>query len=83
MKLETYNSQTTLEVFKKLGFEIVVENEYVYYLFHQGIRNEIFVDKQRTIEFEVLEKQLCNIKLDTWVFDSLYDAEITRERKEE
>ena len=72
MKINQYNSQQTLKVFQTLGFKTIIENEFMNYLYHDGIMDEIIVDKKLLISNSVISKSLCNIKLDDWVFDSLY-----------
>ena len=73
MKFDSYSSKQTLLVFDKLGFKCILDNEYVNYLFHPGILEEVFVDKTHEIANEVISKSLCDIKLNEWIFDSLYE----------
>ena len=73
MKRNEYESKQTLNVFQTLGFETFETgiNE-ITYLFHKDIPDEIIVDKIPLISNAILKKQLTNIGLPDWVFDSLY-----------
>ena len=73
MKRNEYESKQTLNVFKTLGFEPFDTGvDAITYLFHRDIPDEIIVDKIPLISHTIIEKQLKNIGLPDWVFDSLY-----------
>ena len=74
MKQNTYESNQVIIVFKKLGFEIFKTsvNEIIYF-YHKDIQDEVFVDKIPLISNRVIQKQLENIGLTEWAFDSLYE----------
>lgn len=73
MKHNEYESKQTLIVFKTLGFEdIGVETPEITYLYHRDIPDEIIVDNTLKISYKVISKQLQNIGINDWIFDSLY-----------
>lgn len=72
MKINQYNSEQVLKVFQVLGFETITENEFMSYLYHTDIMDEVIIDKKPKISNTVISKSLYNIKLNDWVFDSLY-----------
>lgn len=73
MKSNEYDSEQTLNVFKTLGFEIIPTSvDIIYYLFHKDIIDEVIVDKISSISHTIIEKQLENIGVPQWIFDSLY-----------
>jgi len=75
LKQSSYDSEQTLKVFQNLGFEIIkeIENEFVYYLYHKIILEEIIVDKVNHIDYKIIKKQLGYIKLNSGIFDYLYE----------
>jgi len=73
LKLVTYDSKQTLKVFVVLGFETITENEFVTYLYSRVSNEEVFVDKNTNIGFEIIKKQLEYIHVHEWVFDALYE----------
>ena len=52
LKLDSYSSKQTLLIFDKLGFKRILDNEYVNYLFHPSILEEVFVDKTHKISIK-------------------------------
>lgn len=73
MKLDQYESKQTLNVFNKLGFEIVTTNEYMDYLYHRDIPDEVIVDKKQLISNQIINKSISNVGIPDWIFDSLYE----------
>ena len=73
MKLDQYTSEQSLKVFQVLGFKIITENDFMMYMYHGDIMDEIIIDKKTEISNIVLDKSLSNIGLNDWVFDSLYN----------
>lgn len=72
MNLGSYDSNQTLKVFRALGFESIVDNEFTTYLYNRVSNDEVFVDKTTNIGSEIIEKQLRDIHVHEWVFDALY-----------
>ena len=59
MKQSNYESKRILAVFLELGFQRITEadNEFVYYLYHPTIKQEVIVDKIANVDFEVVKYQ--------------------------
>jgi len=73
LKFATYDSKQTLKVFFVLGFEQILDNEFIHYLYNRESNEEIIVDKNANVSFEVIKKQLGYIDVNEWVFDALYE----------
>ena len=74
MKRNEYTSKQTLHVFDLLGFEVIdTPVDVIVYLFHRNIPDEIIVDKISLISNTIINKQLENVGIPDWIFDSLYE----------
>lgn len=74
MKRNEYESKKILIVFDSIGFEVItIPVNTIVYLFHRSIPDEVIVDKIPLISNTVIKKQLENVGIPDWIFDSLYD----------